>query len=836
MPYEYLESTVLSDPGRVRKMNEDSVLSIPEAGIFCVADGMGGAARGEVASAWAVEELRKAFEKPARGVSRSARVRQALDRASSRIKAMSDEHGSAGTGTTAVVLLFDDHVPARAGVLHAGDSRAYRVRRGRIECLTTDHSMAAAAGVKHEKALPAMFRGVVTRAVGLENEVQLEETPVTLAKNDLYLLCSDGLSKMVPDKKMQKLINGLGDTDLRVIARQLIEAANAAGGDDNISVALVRVAGDLPEGPVDLPDEPEEISTSETALEAAPPHEGEEDSSEDYAGHTPDSSDSLVAVTPETGEETPAGAASPPTAATLYPDSAGKDAAGKKEAAPGPQAAEHPAPSGEAATPQTETRDAKPGPVPARKGGAGQAFGLSTGLLLKVGAGVVVLIGLAVALMLLPGRKKREPEEIDRPARVEVASPEPAAPAAPPVAEPKSSPVQPEPVAPAAEPEPQIEDESPETAPAAPIEPAAPVATGLTGPAEIASTEELGSPPELPEPEPPSAELPEPEPPAPEPARPEPAAAEPTAPEPVEVVETAEPPEPEPTVSPEELIARLEPELGRQMPRSLTTGSWGDLLAMLAPIEAHMDLAGREIKGLRNSLIWAREWEKAGADNEYAARNLARYTDVVAGVLSAMGYEDIPDGRPVLDVSAGDVADAYCRELFRLRQVLVSRLRALVSEMKQDAGILGTNPDQALMRLHAFVNTPAEDSRAAAAAWTSAIAGLDEWLTQDSDTVIPLVGIMKGPPQLVPQVMEGRRKILAGLMSELEAGGDAVDRWKRRKGRTPVLIQIERLRATVVRRYQAARAEDAAVKWPLQGDLENIEALLANISGFMARE
>jgi len=794
MSYEYLESAVLSDPGRVRKMNEDSVLGIPEAGVFCVADGMGGAACGEVASAWAVEELDKAFKNPASAASRAALVRKALNRASSRIKALSEERGSQGTGTTAVVLLFNVRAPGSAAVLHAGDSRAYRLRRGKLECITTDHSMAAAAGVKHEKALPAMFRGVVTRAVGLENDVELEETPITPEKGDLYLLCSDGLSKMLPDRKMQKLIVSLGDADLRVMGRQLIEAANAAGGDDNISVALVRVAGDVPAGQAEPVEDDDEISTSETALEMPPASEEDDDSAEDYAGHTPDSSDSLVGVTPGTGETTPAGATLAPTEATLRQADA---AAAKSDEADAEPSDESAVVVGEPATPDTNTSERKeaaavpqagePTP-PAEK--PVQVTGVSSGKALKIGAGVVVVIAVASVLLSVLAKKPEAQEDgvepvVTEPAptatepRPEVAPPEP-------VAEPQTVEAPPEP-------EPEVEDETPETdsgTPAArPVEPA--------------------------EPEPEPAPQPEPEPaPGPEPA-----------PE----------PEPEP-VPPETLISQLAPKLTEQMPRSLTAGTWGDLLVMLEPIEPHLDLARQEVEGLQNSLVWAREWEKAGADKAYAASNLERYTEIVAGVLTAMGYDKIPGGRPVLDTSDDLVADIYCRELFRLRQVLVSRLRVMMSEMKTHSSVLGSNPDQTLMRLHVFVHTPADDNREIAADWTGAISGLETWLAQDSDTLIPLVGIMKGPPQLVPQMMQGREDMWAGLMKELEAGGDAVERWKQSKGRTPVLIEIERLLATVVCRYQAGQGENARIKWPLQDDLENMETLLANISGFVARQ
>ncbi len=277
MKFSHLESAECTDTGRKRKHNEDSLIRIPEHGIYCVADGMGGTFGGEIASQAAVEGLQAAFDEVAqrggtlRLEDRVAVVHKALNDASRWIRNHADEMGVTGTGTTAIVLIFDAHHPDRAAILHAGDSRVYKFKDGKLTQLSMDHSVAAAAGIKSEKALPAMFRGVVTRAVGLEKEVQLEETPVDVEPGDLFMLCSDGLNKMVPDKTVTRLIKEQGTQDLTALAKLLVDSANAAGGEDNTSVVLVRVASDLP--PADQPtaDETGHGESLTPATNTAPP-------------------------------------------------------------------------------------------------------------------------------------------------------------------------------------------------------------------------------------------------------------------------------------------------------------------------------------------------------------------------------------------------------------------------------------------------------------------------------------------------------------------------------------------------------------------------------------
>ena len=292
--FDYLSSAELTDVGRRRKNNEDSLIRLPEAGVFCVADGMGGVQGGEVASKASVDALHKEFtESPdapfALTADASARlVERALNSASNWIKERAEGLGLNGSGSTAVALVFDRVTPSQGVALHAGDSRAYRLRDEKLVQLTVDHSVAAAAGLADDSSLPPMFRGVITRAVGLDRHVQLEATPFDVVSNDIFLLCSDGLSKMVSDRRLQKLLRKYGDGELSELARVLIEEALKEGGEDNVSVVVVRVAKELPKGPtMEIP--PETLALEKLVVAEAPPpepsHFGDE---HDATGETAD--------------------------------------------------------------------------------------------------------------------------------------------------------------------------------------------------------------------------------------------------------------------------------------------------------------------------------------------------------------------------------------------------------------------------------------------------------------------------------------------------------------------------------------------------------------------
>lgn len=324
--FAYLSCASLTDVGRRRKNNEDALLCLADSGVFCVADGMGGVQGGAIASQAAVDALREVFsDSPDAAFALTAKasarlIARALNNASQWIKSRADERGLTGSGSTAVVLAFDRITPSQALILHAGDSRAYRFRDGKLEQLSADHSVAAAAGLADDRDLPAMFRGVITRAVGLAPTVELEETATDVRPKDLFLLCSDGLSKMVPDKQIQKILQKGAECPLDELAQALVSEALQAGGEDNVSVVLVRTADALPAAPtretppetlalealpltVAAPDRPdahagadEEAPTSETGLTPLTPFTGN--------GRTPTA---LHGATPTTAVSTPAG-------------------------------------------------------------------------------------------------------------------------------------------------------------------------------------------------------------------------------------------------------------------------------------------------------------------------------------------------------------------------------------------------------------------------------------------------------------------------------------------------------------------------------------------------
>jgi len=235
-------SAALSDVGRVRANNEDAYGAFPEAGVWCVADGMGGCEDGEVASAAVVDAVASRLEKPARHGADTAAVvadmRAALSSASRQIFARTRERGLSGCGSTFVALVLGREPDALAHALHAGDSRLYRIRGRVIRQITRDHSMAEAAGVRSETALNPMFRNVILRAVGVEEDVTLDDTPFDCRAGDRVLLCSDGLTRMVDDARLVSLVEGLPPT---AAVRALVDAANAAGGADNVTAVVVDV-------------------------------------------------------------------------------------------------------------------------------------------------------------------------------------------------------------------------------------------------------------------------------------------------------------------------------------------------------------------------------------------------------------------------------------------------------------------------------------------------------------------------------------------------------------------------------------------------------------------
>ena len=239
----------LSDPGRRRRRNEDAYVVSPP--LFAVADGMGGAQAGELASRMAVEAMGE--EAGTRG---EKRVTTLIREANRRIFARSSEDAAAsGMGTTMTAALVGDDGVVTIG--HVGDSRAYLLREGRLEQLTEDHSLVAelvrTGKLSAEDAERHPQRSVITRALGTDPDVDVDTYTVDAQAGDLFLLCSDGLTTMVDDDEILRTVEGSRD-DLEHAAQVLVRKANRGGGEDNITVVFFELAEDGAESSVDDAD------------------------------------------------------------------------------------------------------------------------------------------------------------------------------------------------------------------------------------------------------------------------------------------------------------------------------------------------------------------------------------------------------------------------------------------------------------------------------------------------------------------------------------------------------------------------------------------------------
>lgn len=251
MPHSNLRFSFFceSNAGRVRASNEDAVAIDASSGVVVLADGMGGHNAGEVASALAVRHV---MARLARWASTAAnRSHQpamekilvaAIQNANHAIYAASlTNPGQSGMGTTLVAAVFSSN---GVTIAHAGDSRAYLFRHGELLPLTQDHSLLAEAIAKGALTTlqAAVFpqRNVITRALGVGSDVTPELTRQVIVDGDYVLICSDGLTDMLSDLILAQLFIAGGSPE--ALGRRLIAAANAAGGQDNISVALIHAA------------------------------------------------------------------------------------------------------------------------------------------------------------------------------------------------------------------------------------------------------------------------------------------------------------------------------------------------------------------------------------------------------------------------------------------------------------------------------------------------------------------------------------------------------------------------------------------------------------------
>jgi len=242
-----------TDPGKKRTNNEDAFLLNDKLYLSAVADGIGGNEGGEVASRIAVETFAEAMpdllgeanRTPPSGVvsnvdPTSSALRQAITLTNRKIRQEGEQNPAlSGMGTTLTALLLRKE---QAHIAHIGDSRAYLLRSGEFRQLTMDHSFVAeqvAAGIfTHQQARSSPYRHVITRALGIDGEVQADFTTHTLKQDDRFLLCTDGLTEMLEDAEISRILAASSPRD---VVLNLLAAANDRGGVDNITAVVVWV-------------------------------------------------------------------------------------------------------------------------------------------------------------------------------------------------------------------------------------------------------------------------------------------------------------------------------------------------------------------------------------------------------------------------------------------------------------------------------------------------------------------------------------------------------------------------------------------------------------------
>ncbi|HSA58537.1 MAG TPA: Stp1/IreP family PP2C-type Ser/Thr phosphatase [bacterium] len=248
-----IECYGLTDVGKKREKNEDSLLVNADLGVFMVADGMGGHLGGEFASKIAVKTVEETLQKLLSDPESTIATDHVFDRsdpgellkyairvASQRIYDEACRNTNLrGMGTTAVVLFLQD---GKGFIAHVGDSRAYLIRDGAIRQLTADHSLVAeqlrAGFITEDELKHHKFKNIITRSVGFQNEVEIDLLIRDLEVGDRFLLCSDGLTNLVEDTDLHKVVLKSAPKEA---CRKLIDLANKRGGDDNVTVVIANV-------------------------------------------------------------------------------------------------------------------------------------------------------------------------------------------------------------------------------------------------------------------------------------------------------------------------------------------------------------------------------------------------------------------------------------------------------------------------------------------------------------------------------------------------------------------------------------------------------------------
>ena len=260
MTLQIVEHVGRTDVGRQRSVNEDSLVLAPP--FFAVADGMGGAKAGEVASAMAAETFEGEADSGEPAEAQLTRILREANRRIYELAVSDDSHRGMGTTVTAAKVTGDE-----VSLGHVGDSRAYRLRDGELEQLTRDHSLVAelerSGQITPEAAEHHPQRSIITRALGPEPDVQVDTYTLAGRDGDLFLICSDGLTSMISDDELRSILRS--SDGLEEVAESLVRAANQSGGKDNITVVMFRLGNG--DGGAELPKEDDTIAGQLKATE-----------------------------------------------------------------------------------------------------------------------------------------------------------------------------------------------------------------------------------------------------------------------------------------------------------------------------------------------------------------------------------------------------------------------------------------------------------------------------------------------------------------------------------------------------------------------------------------
>jgi protein phosphatase len=243
-------SAGLTDRGQRRARNEDAYLIAAAVHLDVVADGMGGHRAGDVASALAIDEMRRCLVKESSGAPLGERMAEAVIRADRRIREQAASDATReGMGTTVTALAVDPE-EERTVIVHVGDSRAYLLRDGRLSQLTRDHTWVQdqvdAGALTPAEARRHPYSSVLTQAAGVGDEIVPQVLRAAAVPGDVYLLCTDGLTNMLSDVAIERILEDTMHAGLDAAARALVAAANDRGGVDNITAVLLRVESVTP--------------------------------------------------------------------------------------------------------------------------------------------------------------------------------------------------------------------------------------------------------------------------------------------------------------------------------------------------------------------------------------------------------------------------------------------------------------------------------------------------------------------------------------------------------------------------------------------------------------